>query len=251
MSIIKRFASISILFFVALPVSAISPIDSYYQNQWYLENIHAPEAWDITTGSSNVVVAVLDTGLDLDHPDIKQNIWINSDEISGDGVDNDHNGYIDDIYGWDFVEDDNTPYPTEGLEALPEAVTHGTAIAGIIGAVGNNNQGIAGINWSVKIMPVRILDNMGIGETQSAKNAIMYAIENGADVINLSFTGFEFDPAFEEVVQMAYTRGVVFVAAVGNEPGGGVNMDKSPIYPACFGIDKPGDLVIGVAATTK
>src|SRR3990167_4418343 len=149
----------------ALPVQAFTPDDEYLQEQWYLENIGAYDAWDTHTGDGSVVVAVLDTGIDLDHPDLEENIWVNAGEVAGDGIDNDGNGYIDDLNGYDFIDDDGTPIPNQD-EAFDEgAVSHGTVIAGIIGAVGDNDEGIAGIVWDVQLMSVRILDNEGIGDS--------------------------------------------------------------------------------------
>ncbi len=121
-------------------------------------------------------------------------------------------------------------------------------IAGVVGAVANNQEGIAGINWNVKIMSVRMLDGAGIGDSNEAREAVEYAIANGADVINLSFTGFDHDPFFEGAAKKAFEQGVIIVAAVGNSEGG-INVDDQPIYPACYGEGKGKDYVLGVAAT--
>src|SRR5690242_5341635 len=93
----------------AFPAAALESSDPDRGEQWYLDTVHAPAAWDVTQGSRDVIVAVLDTGIDLDHPDLVDNVWVNTDEVAGDGIDNDHNGYVDDVNGWDFVEGDNTP----------------------------------------------------------------------------------------------------------------------------------------------
>ncbi|TET60987.1 hypothetical protein E3J48_06095, partial [Candidatus Aerophobetes bacterium] len=133
-----------------------SPNDPYFKDQWALKNtgqnggvsdadIHAPEAWYRSTGSREVVIAVIDTGIQIDHPDLASNIWTNPGEIAGNGIDDDNNGYIDDTHGWDFRNNDSSVY--DGID------WHGTHVAGIVGAVGNNGQGIAGVNWQVKIMP--------------------------------------------------------------------------------------------------
>ncbi len=235
---------------VAGPAMARTPNDPDFDEQWYLEQIDAPAAWDVATGSRDVVVAVLDSGVDLDHPDLVDNIWTNPNEIAGNGVDDDRNGYVDDNRGWDFVEDDNTPEPSRGGAYSEDGVAHGTVIAGLIGAVGNNGEGIAGVSWKVQIMSLRILDNVGSGESADAREAIEYAIANGADVINLSFTGYEVDEAFERTVNDAYVAGIPVVAAVGNLEGGGLDIDETPVYPACFEGEKT-DWVIGVAATTR
>lgn len=235
---------------LALPqaVLALTPDDPEIINQAYLSQINAFSAWDIIQGSPEVVVAVLDTGLDLDHPDLADNLWTNTGEIPNDGLDNDGNGYVDDYHGWDFIDDDSQPIPDLNENYDPDAVPHGTAIAGIIGAIGNNGQGIAGLNWRVKLMPLRILDNYGAGKSNNARDAVRYALDNGADVINLSFTGFDVDPSFESAVREAYEGGVVVVAAVGNQNGGGADLNEQPIYPACFKGADGSDWVLGVAA---
>jgi len=235
----------------ALPVQAFTPGDEYLEEQWYLETIGAYDAWDAHTGDGSVVVAVLDTGIDLNHPDLEANIWVNAGEVALDGIDNDNNGYVDDVNGYDFIDDDGTPIPNQD-EAFDEgAVSHGTVIAGIIGAVGNNDEGIAGIVWDVKLMSVRILDNQGIGDSNLARLGVEYARQNGADVINLSFTGFDFDDALRRSIEEAYEAGIVVVAAMGNADDGGINIDDSPIYPACFGERANEDWILGVAATDQ
>ncbi|MEK7615280.1 MAG: S8 family peptidase [Patescibacteria group bacterium] len=245
------FSSFVSLFLFLLPFSTFAalPNDPFFSNQWYLEKIHAPSAWDLTTGSDRVIVAVLDTGFDLDHPDLMENVWKNAGEVEADGIDNDHNGYIDDVYGYDFVDQDGNPLPNQQETFDASAVAHGTVIAGIIGAVGNNAEGIAGINWNVKLMSVRILNNEGSGNSAAAREGILYAVANGANVINLSFTGLEIDPAFKDALHKAYDAGIVVVAAVGNTHDGGINVDTTPIYPACHGEEVSEDWVIGVAAS--
>ncbi|MBI4599192.1 S8 family serine peptidase [Candidatus Uhrbacteria bacterium] len=249
-----RFAG-SVLGIISLafvqPVLALVPNDPLLEDQWYLERVHAFEAWDRTTGSDDVVVAVLDTGLDLDHADLVSHVWTNGGEVAGDGIDNDGNGFVDDVYGWDFVEDDATPFPSLTGEFNQSAASHGTLIAGIVGAVADNGDGIAGLNWHVRIMPVRMLDDLGSGDSVMARKAVDYAVANGADVINLSFTGFDFDPAFLRSIQTAYELGVTVVAAAGNDGNGGVDLNETPIYPACFVSSEGADLVLGVAATDR
>ena len=232
---------------LAQPLAAFAqiPNDAKYGTQWYLEQVDAPAAWDTTTGSNDVIVAVLDTGVDLDHPDLKGNIWVNDDEESGNNVDDDDNGFVDDVYGWDFVQGDNTPVPSpSGSEA---AVSHGTLIAGIIGARGNNAVGVAGVAWNVKIMSVRMLNAAGSGDAATAAKAVDYAVANGADVINLSFAGDNADKVLRLAVQRAYTAGVIVVAAMGNE---GRDTDDVSVYPACLR-DGDHDWVIGVASSDK
>ncbi|MFA5946153.1 MAG: S8 family peptidase [Patescibacteria group bacterium] len=233
----------------ALPVFARTPNDPFFSDQWYLDKIQAPSAWDTSEGAG-VIVAVLDTGVDLDHPDLVGNLWKNSKEIPGNGADDDGNGYIDDVNGWDFVDDDNDPTPTGGglaPNASDAALSHGTLIAGIIGAQTNNAIGYAGIDWHAKIMPLRILDEAGAGGEGEATAAINYAVKNGAKVINLSFVGDESGPALKNAVENAHNAGVVIVAALGND---GRDVNIAPVYPACYRSDIE-DWVIGVTATDE
>ncbi len=208
-------------------------------------------AWKTTTGSEKTIVAILDTGFDLDHPDLEKNTWVNTREIPGNGMDDDANGFVDDVHGWDFVDEDATPEPTAFQPYEEGAVSHGTVIAGIVGAATNNAEGIAGINWHVKLMNVRILDNMGVGSSESARKGIEYAVRNGADVINLSFTGHDHDPLLESAIQAAVQSGALIVAAVGNTKDGGIDIDQKPIYPACDGHGSPNNGIIGVASTDQ
>lgn len=239
------------LFSISIPVNAKTADDEYFSQQWYLDSINASEAWDTSTGSKQVVVAVLDTGIDIDHPDLARNIWVNDDEIGNDGIDNDNNGYVDDVNGYDFVDDDPSVFPNNIGSYDINAVTHGTVISGIIGAVGNNGEGIAGINWKVKLMSVRILDNLGVGDSNLATLGVEYAVENGADVINLSFTGFDYDNRLADALKLAYDNGVVVVAAIGNSEDGGIDTDITPIYPACYGESTQQDWILGVGATNQ
>lgn len=224
---------------------ARTPNDARYDELWYLPHIAAPAAWDVTTGSSEVVVAVLDTGVSLDHPDLQKNLWVNKDEIANNGKDDDGNGYIDDIYGWDFVDDDTHPEPELENSSDPSAQSHGTVVAGVVGAVGNNRTGYTGVAWNVKIMPLRILNENGSGNETDAAAAILYAAKNGADVINLSFAGNEVHATLRNAVEEAYNQGAVIVAALGNE---GRDLNTAPVYPACLR-STGSDWVIGVAAT--
>lgn len=247
---LKKYLFSIFLFSLAVPAQALTPGDPLFSQQWYLTQIGAPQAWDKTTGSTDVVVAVLDTGFDMDHPDLVRNVWHNGDEIEGDGIDNDDNGFVDDVHGWDFVDDDAQPLPDKTKPFDEDAIPHGSIIAGVIGATATNGEGIVGINWNVRLMNVRILNNQGTGNSGAATDAITYAVENGADVINLSFTGFEIDDRFKAALRRAFETGVVVVAAVGNAPEG-INVDEKPIYPACHGENEEEDWVIGVASSDK
>jgi len=226
---------------------AVAPNDPNFFEQWYLQKIGAENAWDITTGSDSVVVAVFDSGIDIEHPDLKNNIWINSGEIPGNGLDDDKNGYIDDVNGWDFVDDDGLVGPVVIGQATTDAISHGTLIAGLIGAVGDNMKGVVGVNWNVRIMPLRVLDATGAGDSFDVAFAVDYAVKNGADVINFSFSGNQSDMYLREALRRAYEAGVVIVSAIGNEAA---NVDNSAVYPACYS-SLASDWVIGVASTNQ
>ncbi|HTG45742.1 MAG TPA: S8 family peptidase, partial [Verrucomicrobiae bacterium] len=182
-------------------------------------DIHATEAWRFTTGKKSVLVAVIDTGIDYLHEDLRENIWINPGEIPFNGVDDDGNGYIDDYYGYDFVSNDSDPYDDN---------EHGTHVAGIIGAQGNNGLGTVGVCWDVSLMALKAFDDQGNGTVADAIAAIEYAVRNGARVVNASWGLDEKSRALEEAVQSASNAGVLFVAAAGN------NRSDDPSYPASF-----------------
>jgi hypothetical protein len=234
---------------VSLPLRAFAlmPDDPLYTDQWYLERIGAPGAWNTGTGSREVIVAVLDSGVDVTHEDLKDNIWENSADEYGDGVDNDHNGFIDDTWGYDFVRDESLPVPfVSSGQINPTSTLHGTLVSGVIGAIGNNGLGVSGISWSVRILPVRVLNEMGDGDGYTISRGLHYAVDQGAKVVNLSFSGPVNDSDIEEAVRYAYEHGVVVVSAVGNE---GKDVHESPAYPACTPSDPGEDWVIGVAAS--
>ena len=198
-------------------------------------DIDAPEAWDITQGSSSVVIAVIDSGV-ANHTDLATtNIWTNTGETCGDGIDNDSNGYIDDCNGWNFLDNNNDP---------TDYNSHGTHVAGTIAAIGNNNNGITGVMWNAQIMPLRFLGVSGAGDTASAISAINYAANNGARIINASWGGGPYSQALYDAINYARSRNVLFVAAAGND---GTNNDSTPSYPASYNLDN----IISVAATTQ
>lgn len=220
--------------------------DPLYDQQWALYNssnrcdIHTQEAWAISTGDSDIVVAVIDSGIIRNHEDLQANIWTNPNETS-DSQDNDQNGFVDDIYGWDFVSNDadNTDdfYPAY----------HGTHVAGIIGAEANNDQGISGVCWDVKLMALKILDDDGVGTDARIINAIDYATANGAFLTNNSYGGGPESSSIKAAITRAQNRNRLFVAAAGNNPyGAGTNNDTNPIYPASY--DNAN--IISVLATT-
>lgn len=227
----------------------VIPNDPLWDRQWYLRQIKADQAWTVTTGTPDVIVAVIDVGVDITHPDIREAIWTNPREIPGDGVDNDRNGYTDDVHGWNFVTKTPSVYPLSKSRQSEDAWSHGTMVASLIGARGNDGLGMVGVAWNVRIMPLVALDASGGGDTQNIIQAVRYATNMGADVINLSLAGSEEDPSLTEMIERAAGAGVVVVAAIGNddtEKAGG-NIDEKPSYPACG--ERQQDSVIGVGGT--
>ena len=181
-----------------------------YRDLWGLQTVRAGEAWDISRGDG-VVVAVVDTGVDYAHPDIAANVWVNPGEIPGNGVDDDANGFVDDTRGWDFAYADNDPTDDFG---------HGTHVAGIVAATGGNASGVVGIAYGAKVMPIKGLDAEGSGWTSDLAAGIVYAADNGADVINNSWGGggpTPADPVLEDAIRLAHGLGAVVVFAAGNE----------------------------------
>ncbi len=208
---------------------AAAPNDPFYADQWALGKIHAAEAWDISRGSSEVIIAVIDTGVDYNHPDLQGNLWINEAELKGlPGVDDDKNGHVDDIRGYNFAAGNNDPLDDHG---------HGTAMSGIIAAVGDNKTDIAGLCWTARIMALKVLTATGNGTAADAVPAIYYAVANGADIISGSWGGTEASSALRDAIAYAVQEGVVIVAAAGNS---GSNV---AYYPAAY------PEVIAVAAT--
>lgn len=210
-------------------------------------DIDAPEAWDLSTGSSGMVVGVVDTGVFYDHEDLSQNIWVNPVECPGgygtcqeDGIDDDMNGYVDDFYGWDFYNNDNDPFDDNG---------HGTHVAGTIAAAGNNGVGVVGVNWNTKIMALKFLSASGRGTTSGAVQAIQYATmmkrDHGVDIrlTNNSWGGGGYSQSLYDAIEESRSQDMLFVAAAGNDSE---NNDVQPHYPASYDHDN----VISVAATT-
>ena len=201
-------------------------------------DVDAPEAWDTTTGDPNAAVAVIDSGVDVGHPDLDGNLWTNPDEVAGDGTDNDKNGYVDDVHGWDFYHGDATVYD------VADGDEHGTHVAGTIAAEGNNGIGVTGVSWEASIMPLKFLGPNG-GSISGAVKAIDYAVAKGAKISNNSWgcggSGC-YSKTLKAAIDRADSAGHLFVAAAGNE---GTDNDATPHYPS--GYDSPN--VIAVAAT--
>ncbi|HIJ95069.1 MAG TPA: S8 family serine peptidase [Desulfuromonadales bacterium] len=222
---------------------ATVPDDTRYAEQWNLPLISAPSAWDIFTGSraaGSVIVAVLDTGIAYSHPDLTANLWHNSGEICGDGIDNDNNGIIDDCYGANFGGfTPGNPWDDDTADS------HGTHVAGIIGAVGNNQIGTTGINWGARLMAVKFLHGPdGLGELADALRGVEYAIAQGAKIINMSFEVDEDTGSLRDAVTAAEKAGVLVITAAGNT---GKNLDSIGVFPAS--IRSP--INIAVAAATR
>ncbi len=251
----KRNIVLLLLLLFPLRVEALVPNDPQYSNQWYLDSIGAPTAWDKTTGSDKVIVAVLDTGAEFAHPDLTDNIWVNPGEVTFNSIDDDKNGYIDDIYGWDFINNKPNPGPDFSQPQTVAGFQHGTVTASLIGAVGNNGTDGVGVVWKVKIMPLKVLNEEGTGDPGPVIRAIDYAIAKGAGIINLSFTGLKSpDENLYRAIQRAHEAKIVVVAAAGNDADHftGGDLDFNPQYPACY--DGPNGepwWVIGVAALGK
>ena len=187
-------------------------------NNWGADMVKAPEVWAQGYTGKGVVVAVVDTGVDYNHEDLTNNIWTNTKEIAGNGIDDDGNGYIDDNYGWNFADQNNNTLDDNG---------HGTHVSGTI-AGENNNYGVTGIAYDAKIMAVKALDSSGSGSYSSISKGIRYAVDNGANVINLSLGGASSNRTLESAINYASSKGVIVVMAAGNDG------DSSPDYPARY-----------------
>ncbi len=212
------------------------PDDPYLSLQWSLDKIRARDAWDISRGDTAIIIAVIDTGVDLDHPDLAAHIWTNPGEIPGDGEDNDHNGYIDDIHGYDFGGDDFGQPDNDPDETVP---IHGTTVAGVAGAVTNNGLGIASPAYAVRIMPVKASVDTDPGHIWYGYEGMFYAAENGADFISCSFGGGGASNLEQDVIDYVTDLGALVVASAGNGDTDGAN------YPASY----PG--VLSVTATDQ
>ncbi|MSP11698.1 MAG: hypothetical protein EXR62_01945 [Chloroflexi bacterium] len=194
-----------------------TPNDPFYPAQWNLSKLNMMDAWKTTTGNSDIVIAVLGSGIDLNHPDLAAKIWSNPGEISGNGIDDDNNGFADDIHGWNFVGNTSNVQDDHGC---------GTAVAGVAAAATNNSIGIAGVSWGARIMPVKVLgNNCQPDPTKSyMSQGILYAANNGAKIILTSFwyTSQDFPGALDAAVGYAYRKGALVIAPVGDwsEPDG-------------------------------
>lgn len=234
--------------------------DTMLDKAWGITKVGADIAWKNAEQGKGIVVAVTDSGVDYTHPDLVNNLWRNKGEIPGDGIDNDKNGYVDDIVGWDFAANDNKPFDLT-LSLLDIILSggnpgHGTHVSGVVGARLNNGQGVAGVAPLVKIMCLRFITEKGQGDTTNAVRAIDYAVANGASIINASWggeKGSEDDSALIEAITRAKNKGVIFVAAAGNGRTDSTTMtsagfdndnDAKPMVPASYDIEN----IVSVAA---
>jgi len=221
-------------------VSGTKPDDQYYYRQWALNNdgtfplspskagadMEMENAWNIELGDSNIVVAFIDTGVKFTHPELAGRTWHNYNEIPGNGIDDDTNGYIDDVKGWDFAYSDNDPTDGHG---------HGTNVAGIVGANGNNSIGLAGVDWNCKLMILKAFDDYGGGSQSMWASAVYYAVDNGARVINMSFGTTNPTTTFQDAIKYAFNNNVVLVACMMN------TNSNTVFFPAGF----PGVIAVG------
>jgi subtilisin family serine protease len=219
--------------------AAVTPNDLFMSSLWGLTKIDAPSAWGVSTGAASVVVADIDTGVDYAHPDLAANMWRNPGEIAGNGIDDDGNGYVDDVYGIDAAYGSSDPWDPDG---------HGTHTAGTMAAVGNNGIGVAGVCWSASIMALEFMDNSGVGNVSDAITCINYMtwekVHYGVNVVaaNCSWGGGNYSQTLHDAIAAAGDAGIVFVCAAGNEDS---NNDALPSYPASYDCSN----IISVAAT--
>lgn len=218
-----------------------TPNDPMFSQLWGLKDTSAPDAdidaetaWDITTGSANVKVCVIDTGLDYTHEDLSGNSWANPGEVPSNGVDDDGNGYVDDVYGYDFVNNDGDPMDDND---------HGSHCAGTIGGKGNNGIGVAGVNWNVGMFAAKFLSSGGSGSTSNAILSVDYARIRGANIMSNSWGGGGFSQLLLEAIQRAEVADILFVAAAGNSAS---NNDSTANYPSNYEVDN----VLAVASIT-
>ena len=225
--------------------STALPSDPRIDDQWNLLLINMPEAWAIEKGDPSIIIAVVDSGIDYQHEDLVSQIWVNLDEIPENGLDDDNNGYIDDVRGWDFTDAPSVAAEGDFMEGDNDPIDetgHGTHVAGIAGASGDNGIGIAGVAWNCKLMAVRTGHSIGgVSSLQDddSSAAIVYAVDNGARIINMSWGSTSSSFVIRDVVDYAYARGVLLVAAAGND------FQNQAIFPAGY------RKVLAVAATDQ
>ena len=223
----------------------IVPNDPKYAEQWSLPSMALPEAWRIEKGDKDVIIAIVDSGIDYRHDDLANKIWVNHDEIPDNEIDDDENGYVDDVYGWDFTDAPNLQAEGDFLDGDNEPIDesgHGTHVAGIAGAEPDNGIGIAGVAWNCSLMAVRAGLSLGGGsrmQDDDSAAAIVYAADNGAHIINMSWGSQQQSFVIRDALEYAYARGVVLIGASGN------SNESESIFPAAY------RKVIAVASTNQ
>lgn len=213
--------------------SGLVPNDPLYNSQWDIPATNIDDVWNTNTGHNTSIIGILDTGVDWNHPDLADNIWKNDQEIPDNGKDDDGDGKIDDIRGWDFVNNDNNPTDDNA---------HGTHCAGIAAAVGNNGKGIAGANWHAKIMPVKVFQSSGRGDAATIAQGITYAVSKGATVISMSFGSYAESSTMKNALINAYTKAILVAAAGNDHVPIGPCTSCAPHYPAAY------SFILGVEA---
>jgi len=228
--------------------NSIVPNDTHFSEQWGMAKIKAPEAWEITKGDSGLIIAVIDTGVDYLHPDLNDNIWINTAELNGtEGVDDDGNGYVDDIYGWDFAGNDEYDLNDQDSDPMDmDSYGHGTHVTGTIAARGDNGMGVTGVNWRAKIMVLKVMaENASAMDEYDVIQAIDYARDNGARIVNCSFGGETYDDIEYDAFADLKQAGILAVCAAGNNYW--QNTDQNGNYPSSYSLDN----IISVAASNR
>ena len=226
----------------AIRAADIVPNDPYYSYgdvQWNLPRIGAPQAWEVTTGEREIVIAIVDSGIDLDHPDLDGKIWTNPGEIPGNGLDDDGNGCVDDVHGWHFYHrcDDEGCIELEDNNSQDDN-GHGSFMAGIAAVETNNGEGIAGLSWGAKLMPVKVLDQNAAGYYSDIIQGVIYAADNGAKIINMSFGGAAYSQALEDAVNYAHDKGCLLVSTSGYGNTGVTYPGKFPVVVTVAATDK-------------
>jgi subtilisin family serine protease len=224
------------------------PNDPRYNQLYGMTNIQAPDAWDLQTGDPSVVIAIVDSGINRDHEDLAANTWTNPDEIPGNGIDDDGNGFVDDVFGWDFADGDNDPHTRD---ESGQGEDHGTHCAGTAGAVGNNGIGVAGVSWHSRLMAVRVLDSGGSGSYFAVASGIEYAAATGANIISMSLGG-GYSETLQAAIDFAYGQGCLIVCALGNEDTNITTSQSTWSSPVCNdGVPGRDNKVVGVAAVDQ
>ncbi len=207
------------------------PNDSLYHEEWWLERISAPLAWDVTRGDSSIVIGIIDTGVDYLHPDLRPNLWVNWADADSDGIDDDNNGFIDDVIGWDFVDAPTLPSGGDHLVRDNDPMDdlgHGTYVAGLAVAATDNGQCIASVGFNCRVMSLRAGNREGYLEEDDVAAALLYGAQMGARVLNMSFGDIAASPLLRETVRLVYQQGVVLVGSAGN------NYSERIHYPSGF-----------------